>query len=105
MTNKVNIRCTACGHACIRPRKSLTRHFCDSCGKRHQPRDINVQVIVRRPTIRIEEMLGRALRNYRTVNPGVSGFSTNRGFAQNCRLHINGRTSHIKLRGLMQGTV
>ena len=77
MIRRVNIRCTGCGHECSRPRNSMTRSYCASCGKRHDMRDLDIKIVVRRSTIKIEEMMRRALRNYRTFNPEKSRFSVN----------------------------
>ena len=77
MTHRVNIRCTGCGYECSRPRNSMTRYSCDSCGKRHEIRDLDIKIVVRRPTVKIEEMMRRALRHYLRINPEKSRFPIN----------------------------
>ena len=77
MTHRFNIKCTGCGYKYPSPRNSMTGHSCASCGKRHEMRDLDMKIVVRRPEMNIEEMMGRALRHYRAINPEKSGFSIN----------------------------
>lgn len=78
MTHRFNIRCTGCGYEYPRPRNSMTGHSCASCGKRHEMRDLDIRIVVRKPTVKIEEMMGLAVRHYREINPEKSRFSINR---------------------------
>ena len=77
MTHRVNITCSGCGYRCSRPRDSMTKYSCASCGKRHEIKDLDIKIIVRKPTMKIEDMMNTALRTYRSLNPEKSGFSIN----------------------------